>query len=67
MAFDLQRELALPDTAEGIGCRCGSGCIWPMWRWWGDDLLGDGVNVAARIEGVTPPGEVLVSRQSSIM
>ena len=33
----------------------------------GDDILGDGVNIAARLEGICEPGQVLISSTASKM
>ena len=65
-AFEIQRDLAArrrrePETLE---LRVGLHLADVVVR--GDDLLGDGVNVATRIEGVAAPGSVTVSQQSSI-
>jgi adenylate cyclase len=62
-AFEIQRDLAArrrrdPATLE---LRIGLHLADVIVR--GDDLLGDGVNVAARIEGVAAPGSVTVSQQ----
>jgi adenylate cyclase len=62
-AFEIQRDLAArrrrdPATLE---LRIGLHLADVVVR--GDDLLGDGVNVAARIEGVAAPGSVTVSQQ----
>ena len=62
-AFEIQRDLAArrrrePETLEQ---RVGMHLADVVVR--GDDLLGDGVNVATRIEGVAAPGSVTVSQQ----
>jgi TolB-like protein len=61
-AFEIQRDLAQarradPQTLElRIGLHLADVVID------GEDLLGDGVNVAARVEGLSKPGAVTVSR-----
>jgi adenylate cyclase len=62
-AFEIQRDLAAqrrryPETLE---LRIGLHLADVIVR--GDDLLGDGVNVATRIEGMATPGSVTVSQQ----
>jgi TolB-like protein/class 3 adenylate cyclase/Tfp pilus assembly protein PilF len=62
-AFEIQRDLSArrrrePETLE---LRIGVHLADVVVR--GDNLLGDGVNVASRIEGVAMPGSVTVSQQ----
>jgi adenylate cyclase len=62
-AFEIQRDLAArrrgePETLE---LRVGVHLADVVVR--GEDLLGDGVNVAARIEGVAAPGSITISQQ----
>ncbi len=61
MAYDLQRELAVPDAEDGIGLDLRIGLHLADVVVVGNDLLGDGVNIASRIESVAEPGTVLVS------
>ena len=64
-AVDLQRELAVRNGAVGkqhrldfrIGLHLGDVIVE------GDDIYGDGVNVAARLERLAPPGGVVLSQQ----
>ena len=59
-AIEVQRELA--EGAEGslkfrIGVHLGDVLVD------GDDLLGEGVNLAARLQSMAPPGGILISQQ----
>ena len=62
-AIEVQQELAPSDTQAGqslrfrIGIHLGDVIID------GSDLLGEGVNLAARLQSMAPPGGVLVSQQ----
>lgn len=62
-AYDIQRDLAQArlEDAETLDLRIGLHLADVIVD--GEDLLGDGVNVAARIEGVSQPGSVTVSQQ----
>ena len=61
-AFDIQRDLAQArrEDSETLDMRIGVHLADVVID--GEDLLGDGVNVAARIEGVSEPGAVTVSQ-----
>ncbi|MFK7745291.1 MAG: adenylate/guanylate cyclase domain-containing protein, partial [Roseobacter sp.] len=60
-AFELQRELSAPHNMENIGLQLRIGIHLADVIADGDDLLGDGVNIASRIEAEAEPGGVLVS------
>ncbi|WP_170576174.1 adenylate/guanylate cyclase domain-containing protein [Ruegeria atlantica] len=60
-AYNLQLQLAAPATKREIGLEIRVGVHLADVVVDGDDLLGDGVNVASRIESVAEPGMVLVS------
>jgi adenylate cyclase len=59
-AIEVQRELA--DDAEG-GLRFRMGIHLGDVLVDGDDLLGEGVNLAARLQSMAEPGGILISRQ----
>ena len=61
-AFELQRELAAPHNAQQIGLQLRIGIHLADVIADGEDLLGDGVNIASRIEAEAEPGGVLVSQ-----
>ncbi|MDA4845263.1 adenylate/guanylate cyclase domain-containing protein [Hoeflea poritis] len=60
-AIEVQRELGADDNASGLRFRIGVHLGDVMVD--GDDLLGEGVNLAARLEAMAEPGGVLVSQQ----
>ena len=60
-AFELQRELSAPHNAQEIGLQLRIGIHLADVIVDGKDLLGDGVNIAARIQAEAEPGGVLVS------
>ncbi|WP_457938234.1 adenylate/guanylate cyclase domain-containing protein [Mesorhizobium sp. 10J20-29] len=60
-AYELQQELAAADMAETIGLELRIGIHLADVVVSGDDLLGDGVNIASRIETEASPGSVFVS------
>jgi adenylate cyclase len=59
-AIEVQRELA-DDTQSGLRFRMGIHLGDVLVD--GDDLLGEGVNLAARLQSMAEPGGILISRQ----
>lgn len=59
--YELQQELAAPMTSHRIGLNLRIGVHLADVVVDGDDLLGDGVNIASRIENAASPGSVFVS------
>jgi len=60
-AYELQQDLASPEIAQDVGLDLRVGIHLADVTVHGDDLLGDGVNIASRIETVCDPGSVFVS------
>lgn len=61
-AIEIQREIALHPTKERMQLRIGLhlGDIIGD----GEDIYGDGVNIAARLEAIAEPGGICISRQA---
>ena len=62
-AFDVQRDIVAKDDWDAARPELRIGLHLADVIIDGEDLLGDGVNIAARIEGVAFPGSVTLSRQ----
>ena len=61
-AYELQRELSSEETESAVGLELRIGIHLADVVVDGDDLLGDGVNIASRIEGVAEPNKVYLSQ-----
>lgn len=62
-AVDIQRELASHDGSEKVRLQLRIGLHLGDIIVEGDDIYGDGVNVAARLESIAQPGGIVLSRQ----
>ncbi|MCG8325737.1 MAG: adenylate/guanylate cyclase domain-containing protein [Thiotrichales bacterium] len=60
--FQIQRGLRTPDRGGGNDLQLRIGIHLADVVVDGDDLLGDGVNIAARVEGLADPGSVLITQ-----
>ncbi len=60
-AHEIQQNLASPEIARDIGLELRIGIHLADVVVDGDDLLGDGVNIASRIETAADPGSILIS------
>jgi TolB-like protein/class 3 adenylate cyclase/Tfp pilus assembly protein PilF len=62
-SVDIQRELAARNAREKLKLQFRIGLHLGDVMVDGDDIYGDGVNVAARLESIAPPGGIVLSRQ----
>jgi TolB-like protein/class 3 adenylate cyclase len=62
-AVDIQREIVACNAREKLRLQFRIGLHLGDVMVDGDDIYGDGVNVAARLESIAPPGGIVLSRQ----
>jgi len=62
-AIEVQRELGAMDAGREVGLRFRIGVHLGDVMVDGDDLLGEGVNLAARLQAMAEPGGILISQQ----
>ncbi|MDI7861498.1 adenylate/guanylate cyclase domain-containing protein [Rhizobiaceae bacterium n13] len=60
--FEIQRMLRAPDNGQSYDLQLRIGIHLADAIVDGEDLLGDGVNIASRVEGVADPGSVVVTQ-----